>query len=126
MNAIAGAAFWGFIAVVIVANVWREVAMRREAEMTIRMAIEKGQQLDPATVDRLLRSHKGGGPDSLMVAGALTLATGVGLPVMGYFLPHAFQPLLGVGIFVSLIGLTLLVVSSVVRSRRGQNGQRQS
>jgi hypothetical protein len=125
-GAVAAFAFWGFIAVVIVANVWRETAMRRETEMTIRLAIDKGQQLDPATLDKLLRSNRGRGPESLLVAGGVTLATGLGLPIMGYFIPDAFRPLLGVGTLVSFIGLALLVVSSIVRSRRAQIGQGQS
>ena len=89
---LAAFAFWGFVAVITVANVWREVVMRRESETTIRMAIEKGQQLDPATIDKLLRSNRRwsssrrGGADGLMVAGGLTLATGLGLPVLGYFI----------------------------------------
>ena len=119
MKEIASVAFWGFIAVVVIANVWREVAMRRETEMTIRMALEKGQQLDAATVDKLLRSHpKGRGADSLLIAGGVTLATGLGLPIMGYFNPNAFRPLLGAGILVSFIGAALLLLSAIVRGRR--------
>jgi hypothetical protein len=120
MKEMASLAFWGFIAVVVIANVWREVAMRRETEMTIRMALEKGQQLDAATVDRLLRSHPkgGGGADFLLIAGGVTLATGLGLPIMGYLTPYAFRPLLGAGVLVSFIGAALLLLSSIVRGRR--------
>ena len=128
MNALAGAAFWGFIAMVVVANVVREIFMRRESEMTIRLAIEKGQQLDPATIDKLLKSNKKGSADSLMVAGGVTLATGLGLPIMGYFIGwggehDAFYPLLGVGALVSFIGLAFLVLSTVIRNRKPQTGQ---
>jgi hypothetical protein len=123
MNEMAGAAFWGFVAVAVMANVAREVLMRRESEMTIRLAIEKGQQLDPATIDKLLRHSRKGGADSLMVGGGVTLATGLGLPIMGYFILEAFRPLLGVGLMISIIGLTLLVLSAVIRSRRAQTGQ---
>jgi hypothetical protein len=130
MNALAAAAFWGFIAVVVVAGVWREVAMRREAETTIRLAIEKGQQLDPATIDKLLSSgsnRKRGGADALMVGGGLTLATGLGLPILGYFISRggdgdAFYPLLGSGLLVSLVGAAMLILSAVLRSRQAQNG----
>jgi len=119
MKEVASVAFWAFIAVVVIANVWREVAMRRETEMTIRMALEKGQQLDAATVDKLLRSQpKGRGADSLLIGGGVTLATGLGLPIMGYLLPNAFRPLLGAGILVSFIGASLLVLSAIVRGRR--------
>ena len=132
MGALAPFAFWGFIAVVTIANVWREVAMRREAEITIRMAIEKGQQLDPATVEKLLGSQrKRGRADSLIVAGGVMLATGVGLPIMGYFIARggeddAFYPLVGVGCLVFLIGVAFLVLSSIMRSRQAQAIQGQS
>jgi len=119
MKEVASVAFWAFIAVVVIANVWREVAMRRETEMTIRMALEKGQQLDAATVDKLLRSQpKGRGADSLLIGGGVTLATGLGLPIMGYLLPNALRPLLAAGILVSFIGASLLVLSAIVRGRR--------
>jgi hypothetical protein len=127
--AMAQLAFWGFIAVVVVAGVWREVATRRESEMTIRLAIEKGQQLDPATIDKLLGpNRKRRSADGLMVAGGVTLATGLGLPIMGYFIGRggdadAFYPLLGVGSLVSLIGVALLVLSVILRSRQAQAGQ---
>jgi hypothetical protein len=111
------------VAVVVVVNVWREVALRREAETTIRLAIEKGQQLDPAIVERLLRTEKKRGPDGLLVVGGVTLAAGLGLPIMGNFMPGpGFRLLLGVGALVSMIGLALLILSFVVGGRRGENG----
>ena len=121
---VAAFAFWGFVAVVVVASFWREVTMRREAETTIRLAIEKGQQLDPAIVERLLRPEKRRGPDGLLVAGGVTVATGLGLPIMGFLMPGgSFRPLLGVGALVLLIGLALLILSFVVRDRGAGNGQ---
>ena len=75
--------------------------------------------MDAATVDKLLRSQpKGRGADSLLIGGGVTLATGLGLPIMGYLLPNAFRPLLGAGILVSFIGASLLVLSAIVRGRR--------
>src|SRR5689334_21827110 len=106
----AGAVFWVFVAVVVVARIWQEVAMRREAETTIHLAIERGQPLDPLVVDRLLR------PTSDRAAwrgGAVVLAVGLGLPIMGYFLSlggktDAMYPLMGVGALLVLIGAALL------------------
>lgn len=124
MKEMASVAFWAFIAVVVIANVWREVAMRRETEMTIRTVLEKGQQLDAATVDKLLKGHpRGAGSDSLLVAGGVTLASGLGLPIMGYFIPGAFYPLVGVGFLVSFVGAALLLLSFAVRSRRSRTEQ---
>jgi hypothetical protein len=127
MAGIAAFAFWGFVAVVAVANVWREVVTRRDAELTIRMAIEKGQQLDPATVEKLLKTGKKETSEGLMVGGGVMLATGLGLPIMGYFIGRgghedAFYPLLGVGALVFLIGVAFLVLSGILRRRRTQDG----
>jgi hypothetical protein len=120
--AVAAAAFWGFVAVVVVAKIWREIVFRRETETTIRLAIEKGQNLDPVMVEKLLRQQPSGSPDALLLGGAVTLAAGVGLPIMGYFISlsgdtDAFYPLIGVGILVSLIGLTLLILSRLIRPK---------
>ncbi len=119
----AGAAFWGFMAVVVVAGIWRQIAARREAEETMRLAIEKGQQLDPALVDKLMRPPQRHGPEGLLVGGGVMLASGIGLPVMGYFISmggnsEALYPLIGVGCLTSLVGLSLLCFGVLFRKWR--------
>jgi protein-S-isoprenylcysteine O-methyltransferase Ste14 len=96
----------------VVAKMWQEVTMRREAEKTIRLAIERGQPLSPALVDRLLRPKKNYGA---MHSGAVLVAVGVGLPIMGYFIglggdTDAMYPMMGAGALVFLIGIALLTV----------------
>ena len=123
MAAVDSAAFWGFIAIVVAASIWREVVFRRETEATIRLAIEKGQTLDPALIDKLLKPRNRRDRDGLLIGGAVTLATGIGLPIMGYFIrlsgeSNAFYPLIGVGFLVSLIGITLLILARVVHPRQ--------
>ena len=122
---IASAAFWGFVAVVVVAGIWREVATRRETEMTIRLAIEKGQQLDPLLIEKMLRPRKKTGSEGLLIAGGVILAAGIGLPILGYFVSlsgehSAFYPLVGVGILTGLVGIAFLILSGLVRTRRAE------
>ena len=81
-----GIAFWIFVAVAVVAGVWREYASKRETERTIRAAIEKGQQLDSALVERMLRPKKGDETRGLIIGGTVLIAIGIGLPIMGYFI----------------------------------------
>jgi len=124
---IAGAAFWVFVAAVAIAGIWREVVFRRESETTLRLAIEKGQTLDPAVVEKLLKPRSKRGPEGLLVAGGLNVAAGIGLPVLGYLLEasgngRAFYPLLGVGILTFLIGVAFILLSGLLRTRRG-NGE---
>jgi len=107
------AMFWIVVVVVVVATLWRRTTLQREMMVTIRQAIAQGQSLDPALLDKVLRSEtaRGGG---MLVGSFATIAAGVGLAGMGYFLrlggqPDALFPLLGVGFMVILIGAALLV-----------------
>jgi len=102
---LASLGFWLFLAVVVVAQVWRKVTMRREALATIRLAIEKGHPLDQALIDRLLQT----GTDSLSRPAAVFLALGLGFPVMGYFISRndaeALNPFIGIGALFLMMGL---------------------
>ena len=121
MNETALAIFLMFVAVVVVAGIWRKTTLQREQLATIRLAIEKGQPWDPAILDRVFREQ----PDkrSDMIGGALvTIAAGVGLGIMGVFIAiggdgQALYPLIGVGSLVALIGVALLLGDWIDRRR---------
>ena len=83
-----GIAFWIFVAVAVVAGVWKEYASKRETERTIRAAIEKGQQLDPALVERMLRPKKGDETQELIIGGTVLIAIGFGLADHGILHRH--------------------------------------
>lgn len=106
--------FWIFVAVVVVAGVWKEIAIRRDTQTTIRLAIEKGQSLDPALVEKLLRP--GGSPAAgVLTGGAVLVAIGLGLPSLGAMLSlggrqGVVYPLTGAGMLVLLVGVALLLV----------------
>ena len=117
-GAVAAVAFWTFVAIAVVASVWKDFASKRESERTIRAAIEKGQQLDPALVEKMLQPRKKedsrDSGQGLLTGGLVTLAVGLGLPVMGYFISlsgntDALYVLTGVGALVGMIGVALLV-----------------
>jgi hypothetical protein len=116
--------FWLFVAAVVVAVIWRKTSLQREALATVRHAIDKGQTLDPAVLDKILRAEprqEGG-----MLPGALAvMGAGVGLGVMGYFLKiggnhDALYPLIGVGSLLGIIGVALLAGGWIedIRARR--------
>jgi hypothetical protein len=117
--------FWFFVAIVIVAVTWRKIAAGREAQATIRLAIEKGQPLDPAVIDRILPSRDENG---LLIPGAVLLAVGVGLPVMGYVIAlggagaRNLYPTLGAGILIGLMGLAFMIVWFFTRKPRSDSG----
>jgi hypothetical protein len=119
--AIPVAAFWLFIAAVVVVAIRAGLAHRREIETTIRLAIEKGQTLDPATIDRL-RSRALSAQHTtrgLLVGGIVVLSVAFGLPILGWILSQqvveVFYPLLGAGALVACIGVGLLIAATVTR-----------
>lgn len=99
---------------------------RREAQKTLRAAIEKGQTLDPEVVDRILGPRPG--PDTagrdLKTGGVVTLFVGLGLAAMGWLISlgepssNAFFALAGTGAMVGLIGLGLIVAGRLAREER--------
>jgi hypothetical protein len=118
--ALIGVAFWIFLAIVVLAAIWLAFARNRETQKTIRLAIEKGMQLDAALIDTLVK-RKSGKPEDYQVGGIICIAVGIGLPIMGFFIgriePESFFPIAGAGILVGLIGVSL-IVSGMLVSRR--------
>jgi len=127
--AIGAAAFWLFIAIVASVSLTTQMLKHRETQKTIRQAIEKGQTLDPQTLERLLQSdrpQKGLPSRQLFLAGGIMLlALGCGLGLIGWAVaaqshnPSMLYPGLGAGSLVGLLGVGLLTVSQVLRDPRG-------
>lgn len=115
-----GVAFWIFVALVVLAAIWLAFARNREMQKTIRLAIEKGMQLDPALVDHLVK-RKSGKPEDYQIGGIISIAVGIGLPILGFFIrriePDSFFPIVGSGILVGLIGISLIVCGMLVSRR---------
>ena len=125
MDTVVGVAFWTFVAIAAIGSFWREFAIKREREKTIRAVIEQERQLDPAMLRAMLRHQSRLTPEGLLLGGAVTLAGGIGLALMGYFVslvqePRAFYPLLGVGCLAASIGVALLAVAWLIRRREGE------
>jgi len=120
--AIGAASFWMFIAIVVAASVAGSVARHRETQKTIRLAIEKGQTLDPETLERLLQSARpqGGKPSrrGFLFGGIMLLAIAGGLAAIGWFssqtTPAMLYQGLGVGALVGLLGVGLLATGLVI------------
>lgn len=127
MDTVVGVAFWTFVAIAAIGSFWREFAVKREREKTIRAVIEQERQLDPAMLREMLRHRSRTTPEGLLIGGAVTLAGGIGLAVMGYFVslaeePRAFYPLLGVGCLAGSVGVALLAVAWLMRRREAESG----
>jgi len=116
-----GAAFWLFIGAVSVAGIVADHKRRRFGVDLLRSAIEKGQTLDPAVVDKLMsfNAHEQRlDPSHLKLGGIITIAAGIGVSMLSYFIgqvrPIAFYPILGAGTVAICVGIGLLIGSRVL------------
>lgn len=124
---LAALAFWGFVAAVSVAAVWKDVRKREAQHETLRRMAESGQPIDQALLDRLVPIN-GGSDDlgrDLKVAGMIVLFISFGLAILGVFLGQgtekALYPLLGVSGLVLCLGIGLLVASKTINRHNTQD-----
>jgi hypothetical protein len=113
-------AFWAFVAIATVAGVVSDYKKRKLALEPLRAAIEKGQQLDPAVVERLMApaTDAGVNPLHLRIAGVIVISAAVGIAILSFFLAHiapiAFYPVMGGALLVLCIGAGLYLASVAV------------
>jgi hypothetical protein len=126
-----GAAFWIFIGACAVAGIVADYKRRRFAVDVLRMAIEKGQPLEPALVEKLIAPGPRAqpiDPELLNLGGIITVASGAGICVLSFFVsrvaPVALCPLLGAGALAVCVGVGLLVGSKAVARARERDSMR--
>lgn len=121
-------AFWVFVAVVSVAGIIADYRKRQAAIEPLRLAIERGQQLDPAVVERLMAREQQSGeinPVHLEIGGIITLSAGVGICILAWFISRvaawALYPIMGGGVVALCVGAGLIIASkALVRSRQAR------
>ena len=127
-------AFLAFVTVCAVAGIVADYKKRKAALEPLRAAIERGQQLDPALVERLMAPEKSSGlaPMSLMVGGIVVSAAAVGIVILSVFIARvesgALYPVMGGGILALCVGVGLLLAARAVeryrqRQAQGPNGR---
>jgi hypothetical protein len=119
--AIVGVAFWTFLAVAAVAGIVADYKKRGLELQPLQAAIERGQQLDPAIVERLMaREQRASEPEPIYfrIGGIVTVAAGIafgGLSlIVNYSAPKAFYPLLGATVVAVCVGTGLLICARVI------------
>jgi len=122
-----GIFFIAFVTIVVVAGIAAGILNTRAKLDLFRLAIEKGQALDPAVLDRLMPKQEE--PESspaqagtgLQVGAIMCFAAGIGLPLLGYFIsslePDALPALLGFGGFLICMSAGMFVASKLVQSK---------
>lgn len=113
--------FWLLVAVMAVFAMAYDYRKKRLEMESLRTAIEHGQQLDPAVLEKLFmgqRQPPADNPQDLLpylhIGGIITIAGGIGIFLAGLWVggmefPVAKYPLLALGAFVVCIGIGLLV-----------------
>jgi hypothetical protein len=116
-----GIGFWAFLTISAVTGMITEYKKRQLELEPLRAAVERGQQLDPAVIERLMAHNTPEdkiNPLNLKVGGIICIAVGVGLAALAWFVaqvvPPAFFPMIGAGIMTTCVGFGLLVSTRVV------------
>jgi uncharacterized protein DUF6249 len=115
-----------FMAVATVAGIVSEYKKRQMELEPLRAAIERGQQLDPAIIERLMarapHETEDINPVHLRVGGIICIASGIGLALLSLTLqvalPRWMLPLVGLGALTVCVGIGLLVSARVVERSR--------
>jgi len=113
--ALAGVAFWAWMASVVIAEEMGKTKRRRADLDLIRFAIEKGQPLTADVVQQILARSTTG----LFVGGIVTMAAGVGLIVFALLLSriteHGGWVVSGAGGIAICVGAGLVISHKLTR-----------
>ena len=106
-----------FAAVVVLAVFYFRHAQRREAQKTIRMAIEKGITLDPVVIEKLMPPPRLHSAHRLQTSGIILLFLGVGLTLLHLIVigPELRSGPLNGAVIIGFIGIGMLVASRFTR-----------
>jgi hypothetical protein len=122
-------AFWVCVGVCAVAGIVGEYKKRQYALEPIRTAVERGQHIDPAVVERLMapEAREPLNPLWLKIGGIITCAAGVGVVLLAFFIaqiaPAAFYPVTGGGVVALCIGAGLLIAAQVAAKHVDQSSK---
>ena len=130
-----GLGFWAFLSISAVAGIMAEYKKRHLELEPLRAAIERGQQLDPAIIDRLMtREQRSSDLDPLLfrISGIICVSSGIGLALLSFFvgqnLPKAIYPMIGAGVLATCVGIGLLFSAAAIdrhlRARDATRGTR--
>jgi Domain of unknown function (DUF6249) len=101
------------IAIVLCTRTYLGFRARVEYQKTVRLVIERGQQLTPEFLERLSEAPKTGGRPGRhreLRIGAVSVALGLSIAAFGYLLGEedVMRPMIAIGNIPFLIGLALI------------------
>ncbi|MCZ6889644.1 MAG: DUF6249 domain-containing protein [Gammaproteobacteria bacterium] len=130
---LAALAFWGFVAVAVLAGVWNGIRKRDAQHETVRRLIESGQTIDQELLEKLalVSGDENRRPDrEFHITGLWVLPVAVGMAIFALILgqaePDALFPLLGVSALLACLGIGWLVAAKIVARWYAANGDSQA
>ena len=102
-------------AILVALFFWFRMKSRIAMQETIRIALDKGQELTPELIDRLGSPKKPKDGDFRL--GVIWIAVAVGFAMLGFAIPEeeAMGPLLGVAAFPFVIGIAFLILNKFAK-----------
>ena len=121
-----------FLTITAVAGIVSDYKRRRLEIEPLRAAIERGQQLDPAIIERLMgrgpQQQVQVNPMQLRIGGIITIAAAVGIALLSLFIaqiaPVAIYPILGAAVLTGCVGGGLLVAARALERPHVDFGKR--
>jgi hypothetical protein len=117
--------FWLFVGAVSIFGIIYDYRKRRDALDVVKLAIERGQQLDQDLINKLTGRNPARNINGLMIGGIITMTAGIGIVIMSFFLARidaeAFFPVCGGGIIAICVGIGLLAASYFIRHSKQLN-----
>lgn len=110
-------AVFGSLVAIVVGPGWIKARERREVQVTVRAALDKGQPLPPEVIETLTRdiAQNLSSRTKDLRRGVLTLAAAAGIALLGYAIGmeagEAVYPMLGLAAVPAMIGLAFIVLS---------------
>lgn len=106
------------LSVVLSLWVWFRFKGKREMQVTLRSAIEKGQDLSPELIENLVNPPVS--PQRDLRRGVIGVVIAIGFALFGVILGEedAIRPLLGIAMFPFSIGVAFLLMHHFGRSFR--------
>ena len=130
---LAALAFWGFVAVAVLAGVWNGIRKRDAQHETVRRLIESGQTIDQELLEKLalVSGDESRRPDrEFHITGLWVLPVAVGMAIFALILgqaePDALFPLLGVSALLACLGIGWMVAAKIVARWYAVNGDSQA
>lgn len=118
--------FFLFLTASAVVGIIYDYRKRQLQVDALKVAVEHGERLDPALMERLIAQHKSEEPADkrllpyyLQLGGIITTASGIGVALLSLFIGHvaptALYPIFGAGVVVVCVGLGLLIAARTMK-----------